>query len=98
MVRNDLLNYDRNTDPDVMDSKKNAYIKENKSSFSALIEQVRKRKKEEAEKGMQYVWITSKGAFTATGCGVKFAAIKKAAILEFSFSEAKKIICLTVGM
>ena len=44
-----LLDYDRNTDPEVRDAKKKEYLKENKSSFDSLIADV-KRRREAAKK------------------------------------------------
>ena len=36
-VRSNLLDYDRNTDPEEMDSKRKEYIKQNKGSFDDLM-------------------------------------------------------------
>ena len=41
-VRSDLLDYDRNTDPDEIDVKKKEYLKQNKGSFADLMEVARK--------------------------------------------------------
>ena len=42
-TRTNLLDYDRKTDQEVIAVKQKEYIKENKSSFDMLIEQVRNR-------------------------------------------------------
>lgn len=42
-----LLNYDRNTNPDIIETKQKAYIQKNQSHFDKLIQQLKERKKEE---------------------------------------------------
>ena len=42
-----LLNFDRNTNPDVIETKQKAYIEKNQSHFDTLIRQLKKRKNEE---------------------------------------------------
>ena len=41
-----LLNYDRNTNPDIIETKQKAYIQKNQSHFDKLIQQLKARKRE----------------------------------------------------
>ena len=42
-----ILNYDRNTCPEIIESKQKAYIQKNKSQFAQLVQQLKERKKSE---------------------------------------------------
>jgi hypothetical protein len=42
-----FLNYDRNTRPEIIESKQKAYIQKNKSQFAQLVQQLKERKKSE---------------------------------------------------